>query len=48
MAFCLLLKNIGKNIGKSLNKNLSVKYSQKRLEHAKQMQQIHVKPIQKE
>ena len=28
--------DMGKNIGKNINKNLSHKYSQKRLDHAKQ------------
>ena len=32
----ILLKNMGKNIGKNVSKNLRGKYSQKRLDHAKQ------------
>ena len=36
MDFCPLIKDMGKNIGKNITKNLSDKYSQKRLDHAKQ------------
>ena len=36
MDFCFFPKNIGKNIGKNISKNLNGKYSQKRLDHAKQ------------
>ena len=40
-------KNMGKNIGKSISKNLSGKYSQKLLDHATDLQQIHLKLLQK-
>ena len=34
--FFSLAKNMGKNIGKNIRKSLNSKYSQKRLDHAKQ------------
>ena len=34
--FLSFAKNMTKNIGKNISKNLSGKYSQKRLDHAKQ------------
>ena len=34
--FLSFAKNMGKNIGKNINKNLGHKYSQKRIDYAKQ------------
>ena len=34
--FSSFAKNMGRNIGKTIIKNLSSKYSQKRIDHAKQ------------
>ena len=39
---------MGKNMGKNIGKDLSGKYSQKLLDHAKNLQQIHLKLLQKE
>ena len=33
--FKLFARNMGKNVGKNISKILSLKYSQKRLDHAK-------------
>ena len=41
--FLSLAENMGTNIGKNIRKSLSVKYSQIRLDHAKNLQQIHLK-----
>ena len=46
--FLSFAKNLGKNIGKNISKNLSSKYSQKLLDHAKKLQQMHLKLLQKE
>ena len=46
--FLSLAKNMGKNIGKSISKNLSGKYSQKHLDHVSNLQQMHLKLLQKE
>ena len=35
--FLCLAKNMGKNLGKNISKNLNCKYSQKILDHAKQL-----------
>ena len=43
-----LLKVSVKNTGKNISKNLSGKYSQKILDHVKNLQQIHLKLLQKE
>ena len=48
MNFCLLQKNMDKNIGKNLSKSLNSKYSQKRLDDAKNPQQRRLKLLQKE
>ena len=47
-AFLSYPKNMGKNIGKNTGKNLSGKYSQKLLDHAKKLQQMHLKLLKKE
>ena len=39
-------KNMGKDIGKNISKNLSGKYSQKLLDHAKNLQQMQLKLAQ--
>ena len=53
--FLCFAKNRGKNIGKNISKNLSGKYSlgmlamcQNLLDHAKNLQQMHLKLLQKE
>ena len=48
MNFCLLQKNMDKNIGKNISKSLNSKYSQKRLDGAKNPQQRRLKLLQKE
>ena len=40
--FLSFTKNMGKNIGKNISKNLRGKYSQKRLYHANNLQQMHL------
>ena len=47
-SFLSFAKNMGKNIGKNLSKTLSGKYSQKLLDHAKNLLQMHLKLLQKE
>ena len=44
--FLSFAKNMGKNIGKNISKNLSYKYSQKLLDHAKNLPQMHLKLLQ--
>ena len=39
--FLSLAKNIGRNIGKNISKKLSSQYSQKILNHAKNLLQMH-------
>ena len=39
---------MGKNICNNISTNLSGKYYQKRLDHAKNLPQMHLKPLQKE
>ena len=34
--FLSFVRNIGKNVGKNISKNVNCKYSQKRLDHAKE------------
>ena len=44
-------KNMGKNVvnvSENVSKNLSGKYSQKRLDYAKNLQQMHLKLVEKE
>ena len=48
MDFYLLLKNLGKNVGKNVSKSLTGKYSKKILDHAKNLQQMLLKLLQKE
>ena len=48
VGFCLLLKEMVKNVDNNINQNLSGKYSQKLLHHAKNLQQIHLKFLQRE
>ena len=52
--FLSFVKNMGKSIGKNISKNLSGKYSpgmlamhQKLLDHAKNLQQMHLKRLKK-
>ena len=45
--FSSFAKNMGKNIGKNVSKNLSREYSQKLLDHAKNLLQMHLKLLQK-
>ena len=44
--FFSFAKNMGKDIGKNISKNLSGKYSQKLLDHAKNLQQMQLKLVQ--
>ena len=46
--FKFFAKNMGKNIGEKKSKKLIGKYSQKLLDHAKHLQQIHLKLLQKD
>ena len=46
--FLSFAKNMGKNIGKNISKSLNSKYSQKRLDDAKNPQQRRLKLLQKE
>ena len=46
--FLSFANNMGKNIGKKISINLSGKYIQKLLDHTKNLQQMHLKPLQKE
>ena len=45
--FCLLLKEMVKNVDNNINQTLSGKYNQKLLHHAKNLQQIHLKFLQR-
>ena len=45
--FLSFTKNIGKNIGKNISKNVSGKYSQKLFIVLKNLQQMHLKQLQK-
>ena len=45
--FLSFAKNMGKNIGKNISENLRGKYSQKLLDHAKYLQQMYLKLLQK-
>ena len=45
--FLVFAKNMGKNISKNISKNLSSKYGQKFTDHAKKLQQMHLKLLQK-
>ena len=45
--FLSFANNMGKNIGKNISKNLSGKKSQKLLDHAKNLKQMHLKLLQK-
>ena len=46
--FLSFTKNLGKNIGKNISKSLSSNYSQKSLDHINNLEQTHVKRLQKE
>ena len=46
--FLSFAKNMGKNIGKNISKSLSSQYSQKLLDHLNNLQQMHLKLLQKE
>ena len=46
--FLSFAKNMGKNIDQNINKNVGDKYSQKRLDCAKNLQQMHLKLLRKE
>ena len=45
--FLSFAENMVKNIGKNLSKNLSGKYTQKLLDHANNLLQMHLKLLQK-
>ena len=45
--FLSFAKNMSKNIGKNISRNLSSKYSQKLLDQTKNLQQMHLKLLQK-
>ena len=45
--FLSFAKYMSKNIGKNISKNLSGKYSQRLLGHAKNLQQMQLKQVQK-
>ena len=46
--FFSFAKNMGKNVGKNLSKNLSSKYSQNLLIMLNNLQQMHLKLLQKD
>ena len=46
--FLSFAKYLCKNIDKSISKHLSSKYSKKRLDHAKKLQQMRLKLLQQE
>ena len=46
--FFTFAKNIGKNVAKNISKNLSGKYSQKLIDHVNNLQQMHLKLLQKQ